>query len=209
MPQATPTGGLSLIIHIIVNIIIFAYKKILQFFKLPKKNLVSKLFSNLINKKGDTFARRLLSYTLVCFVLVVMGGNFILITARLYKLEDVRLTTKIENIINEKYASNNSNKKIESIEYSPLINYSAVADTVYQSTLMSSEAANFKEERVISLVDFMKSLGIVNTSYQARAELAVKSGVINDATEYSGSLRQNREIIKKLQEQLNSQIKPE
>ncbi len=209
MPQATPTGGLSLIIHILINIIIFLYKKLLRFFNLPKKNPVSKLFANLINKKGDTFARRLLSYTLVCFVLVIMGGNFILITTRLFKLEDLRLTTKIENIINEKYATNNSSRIVESIEYSPNINFTPIVNTVDQSIQPDIVVKNVPEIQVISLVDFMKSLGIVNTSYQARAELAVTSGIINDTAEYNGSLRQNREIIKKLQEQHNSQIKPE
>jgi len=48
----------------------------------------------------------------------------------------------------------------------------------------------------------MESLGIVNTSFEARAELAVQSGVISDISEYTGSLSQNREIIKKLQEEL-------
>jgi hypothetical protein len=201
MPQSTPAGGLSLIIHILINIVIFAYNKAVKLLKLPKKNFVSKSFSTLTNKKGDTIARRFLSYLLVCLVFLIMGGNFLLITVRLFKLEDVRITTKIEDIIARKYPSAvntsiSSEQSLQSLNYSPL----EYAETeVQMQTPLIQKAA---EGQYATLVDFMESLGIVNTSFEARAELAVQSGVISDISEYTGSLSQNREIIKKLQEEL-------
>ncbi len=208
MPQTSPAGGLSLIIHILINVLVFTYGKIVKFLRLPKKNVVSKLFSTLVNKKGDNLVRRLLSYSLAFLVLVIMGGNFVLITVRLFKLEDTRLTSKIESIIAEKYATQINYSTTNEIPVSE-INYTPIDYSNAQSRIEISALENMAQKRVISLVDFMESLGIVNTSFEARAELAVQSGVISDVSEYNGSLSQNREIIKKIQEELNSHIKPE
>lgn len=206
MPQISPAGGLSLIIHILINILVFTYNKVVKFFKIPKKNFISKVFSTLVNKKGDNMARRVLSYSLALLVLVMMGGNFLLITVRLFKLEDTRITSKIESMISEKYSSQINYSNINEIPTSET-NYTLLDYSSAQSKIQIPDAKNLSNKKVISLVDFMSSLGIVNTSFEARARLAVQSGVISNVSEYNGSLSQNREIIKKIQEELNSRIK--
>lgn len=188
MPQSAPSGGLSLIIHILVNVIVFAYNKLLKITGLSNKNLISNSFEKLTNKEGDTPARHLLSYLLVTSILIVMSSNFILLTVKLYKLKDVRISSKIEEVITSKYAGAFSDDE----------NDTANNEVIGFSTL-SLESAEI--DPLNSLIDFMQNLGMVNTSFESRADLAKELGVVNAVGEYTSSSDQNREMVRKLQEE--------
>jgi hypothetical protein len=179
MPQTNPVGGLSLILHIVINIVIYSYKKIVKMFNLSNKNIVSRYFSFLVNKKGDTKIRRVLSYSIVALVSTTMSANLVFVTARLTNTDISYHAKKVEQSI-QQYVSNSNIEINENNE-----------------TIQDTDAIEINE---ISLVDFMRNSGIVDTSFDSRARLALKLGITNELESYKGTPKQNKSIMLKMNE---------
>ncbi|GEM_PF-4504741 len=74
MPNLSPIGGFSLLIHLAINIISFCYRKIVSGSGLifPER---------FINKEGDTAARRAVAYVLIsCIMIAVASGTAFVVT---------------------------------------------------------------------------------------------------------------------------------
>ncbi len=193
MPQASPIGGLSLIIHILINVALFLYRKLITAFNIPEKNAVSNYFEKLKSKDGETSGRKALSYTLVFFIFLVMVSNFAFVTIKLFNLDhNGRAITQITNNFRIIMAPNA--KKIEDIKNGTFIN--AENQSIISENLESNEK--------ISLVDFMDNIGIVDTSFEARASLAKELGTVQNKEEYVGSERQDGLIIKRIRDELSA-----
>ena len=85
-------------------------------------------------------------------------------------------------------------KKIEDIKNGTYIN--AENQSIISENLESNEK--------ISLVDFMDNIGIVDTSFEARASLAKELGTVQNKEEYVGSERQDGLIIKRIRDELSA-----
>jgi len=202
MPQATPIGGLSLFIHIIINVTLFIYRKFIKFFGVSNDNVFSNSFTKLVSKGGESTGRKFISYSMIMFVFVFMTVNSILVVYTFYKIS---LTNSISN--KTQVLSNVQN-------FTPLEAVSVVSGTVNATSSIlifkvpSSKIITRKLESGSnsSLVDFMHNLGIVDISFEARAKLAKELGVTQNIDEYGGLPKQNSEIIYKLKDELNTYI---
>lgn len=204
MPQVSPAGGLSLIIHILINVVIFAYRNIINFLGIPNTNFLTNNFNKLTNKEGDKLPRKIMSYLIVILIFLAMSGNFILIVYGLIQKNDFVGIDTFRSSKTMTQENSSEAQNIESIYYSinlpkPLasLNILTISSAPYNMN-KSTQPTN------ISLVDFLKSLGIVDTSFNARAELAKELGIVKNIDEYTGSPKQNRLIINKVNKALVS-----
>lgn len=208
MPNISPIGGLSFFVHITINVVILLYKMIVKLFKLSDENILSNIFSILRRKESDNAFRKLTAYTLVIAMFIGMGTNFVLITKNLYNKgtnKDI-ISENLNVISNKLFNEQNENS----------VNIITEIATSTETEIATTSPFKFKNIEItynylpisesVTLVDFMRNVGILDTSFQSRAELALELGVIGDASEYSGSTTQNREIINKLKEELNKSI---
>jgi hypothetical protein len=197
MPQTNPAGGLSLIIHIFINIVCYLYTKTLSVFGISNSNLVSKSFEWLNGETGETLTRKFLSY----FILVTILGFFILniafISTRQYSLRIDDSNRIIGYIKNHLLGLTIDNKK-------PVVNENTATETKFENTNLGQMInVNSIETKINSttdtyLVDFMIDLGIVDISFENRARIAKDLGVVNNLEEYIGTPKQNKEIIARL-----------
>jgi hypothetical protein len=196
MPQTSPAGGLSLIIHIFINIIVFTYRNTIKTFGVSEDNRVSSSFEKLTNKDGDTLPRKILSYSLVLFILLAMSGNFVLVIMGLANRMEGPFNPKVEaKIITEEVLMESEWIDVSAIQtdfFAPLISIAPSENETFEQDTLST----------ISLVDFLKKLGIVDASFTTRAELAKELGVVSQLEEYTGSQRQNRQIIIRINKEL-------
>lgn len=193
MPQATPVGGLSLVVHIIINIIVYLYKKIVKLFRLPSQNFISKMFEKLVNEDGDTVFRALLSYFLIAFTFVAVISNFVFITYRLIETASEKFyVAKNDDMLNYSVANAEADHIIEVASFTPIL-----VPKYFKYDDVEVKPENLPKKLDLNLVDFMRIVGILDTSFQNRSKLALELGVINEVSEYRGSSVQNNEIIEK------------
>lgn len=206
MPQTSPAGGLSLILHIIINLIVYVYKKIVKFFHISNDNIVSNSFSKLTNKEGDTAFRKLLAYSFIGFTLLAMGTNFVFITIRVVEIGKEKANA-VKNMGINTFTPN----PVEAVTQTSTTTENPTEKS--DSTTTPSKFKNIEKALIsleknedINLVDFMRNIGIVDTSFESRAELALELGVVKNSSDYSGSAGQNEQIINKLKEELNKHL---
>jgi hypothetical protein len=148
-------------------------------FNCSSNNTVSKYFSFLVNKKGDTKIRKILSYLIIVLVSTTMSANLVFITA---KLTDTDITFPIKKVEQPIQQVINSNEA--------------------ENFIINTQTAEIKPSEIdnVKLVDFMKNSGIVDTSFDSRARLALKFGIVDKLEDYKGTLSQNMSIIKTMNE---------
>jgi hypothetical protein len=79
MPPITPTGGLSIIIHIMVNIFTFFSRIIAKLFRFKIKKSIA---HHLVSERGNTVLRRFSAYltVVIIFVAIITTGYFVVRT---------------------------------------------------------------------------------------------------------------------------------
>lgn len=203
----SPAGGLSLIIHILINVFVFIYRKFVKLFKLSDTNLVGNSFAKLTNKEGDTAVRKILAYCFIAFTLLAMGTNFVFITLRLVELGQTKVA-QVQGNLNLHNPFTNESETVNAIVATSTTETATSTATTSPSRFKNIEIASSNLANIdsISLVDFMRNVGIVDTSFESRSELAVELGVIKNASDYSGTDSQNSQIKNKLKEELNKHL---
>ncbi len=205
MQQISPIGGLSLIIHLTINLIIFIYLGILRILKIPGANFISNYFKKLTNKEGDTFTRKALSYSLILVMFILISSNFIFITTNSIGFNPTRIALgeKLDFI---------SKKNIETVSQTPSIEEQVISvnntnnETPYIIKVTETTSKKLEEVSSVTLVDFMRELGIVDTSFKNRARIALDLGIVDSLENYTGSIKQNREVIFRLKDEVSAHI---
>ncbi len=208
MPQTSPIGGLSIIIHIIINVIVFTYNKAVKAAGLSKNNSLSKFFNRLNSAEGETTARKVLAYSLILFIFLAMSSNFILITFGISNLDQEKTLTSSQEVDDSQIILEQRIIEQKIIEQINLINTASISIlellNLNQEILSDQNILTQKIEKAdgMQLIDFLESLGIVDSSFKNRAFIAKQLGVISNEEEYNGSPKQNRNIVEKLKQEL-------
>ncbi len=197
MPQANPVGGLSLIVHILINIVCFLYIKILSIFRLSSNNPLSRFFEWLNSEKGETHARKYLSYVVLFSMIAFITLNIVLVSTTQYSLgrnDSIELfqyaKNSLSNIYQKRTPVETQNTTVMQTTYGN-VDLGLVIDTSSVSSKIMSSTDTY-------LVEFMNDLGIADTSFENRARIAKDLNVVNNTEEYIGTLTQNKEIIARL-----------
>ncbi|MFZ2523620.1 MAG: hypothetical protein WAW92_04515 [Minisyncoccia bacterium] len=197
MPQVNPIGGLSLIIHILINIVCFFYEKTLSVFGLSSNNPLSRFFGWLNGEKGETTARKYLSYVTLFSIITFITLNVAFVSTKQYSLrinESTELFSNVKNYILGTYVEkkteiNEGNTAVE-IQYGNTdLGHIIKTDSVATRIINASDTY---------LVDFMIEVGITDISFENRARIAKDLNVVNSYDEYIGTSKQNKEMIAKL-----------
>ena len=217
MPNISPVGGLSLIVHIMVNVIVFSYRKIAYAFNLAEKNIISRTAEKLYSKEGDTPARQVLAYTLVLLVMVTIGGNAFFVTTRTFSSSPIFQTEPVSASpypmsVQEEVLPLPSETTSETENANTVSGLLIAENSVPQTPVNifyvkeNSRLFNLTQGNYTSIVDFLALSGIASSSFDNRAELAKELGVVTDKGDYGGTVEQNIGIIRQLQYTLKNYL---
>lgn len=155
------------------------------------------------DKEGESYIRTVLSHLTVMLIFCIMTLNLMLIFITLYKLPNPY------TLIQQKVAEH---KTVE-IYSAPVIESTNPIETNNSYNFVEENIKNISlvEESLmisndISLVDFMKSIGIEDTSFDNRAKIAEGLDVVDDKNLYQGSPKQNRDIVNKIKDEIISYL---
>ena len=197
MPQLIPFGGLSLLVHISVNVLVYIYRKILGALHLSESNWLSRSIDNLKSKDGDNWARQFLSYSIASVIFIAVISNAVAISIIIINIKKTNSVSHISQKIDGVAMAAQNSTPTESAN---VLEYTESAPTVENLIIRKSVTGEF-----VSVVDFINSLGIVNSSFDNRAELAKQLGVVRDYEGYTGTVEQNQKLIKELEQSLQNQ----
>ncbi len=211
MPNLSPLGGFSLLVHVSINVVVFCYRKIVYIFNISKTNVVSRSASRLYNKEGDTTLRHVFSYILVSCVVFVICGNAVLISVLLLNFYPNFLHTESSKVIILQGTLSFPDTSLETIPShtteSPIetpVKNSMATSIRNLSYLGDATVKRVTSASFISLVDFLNVLGSVSSSFETRAELAQELNIVAVRESYTGSASQNKTLLSDLKEHLNT-----
>jgi hypothetical protein len=194
MPSLTPISGLSLITHIVINIVAFIWRNIKKFLnKIDIHPKAEKSNFFLISKEGDIWVRKFLAYIVIISVFVTVGSAGFTVVRLFLTIDDSSYTHNI-SLVSLKKDENKSGVVDNKLTYD--YNVKPITKTEVEGVYAYKDL-NINDNN-ISLSDKLKTFGVENPTFQFKSELAAKLDVVNDKSLYNGSEKQNLLIAKRI-----------